>query len=60
MLANSRTATVVAAEPATTVRSAYTIQSGAVRRRAFFRRGRLDVYGKPTSDGQIADCRLNH
>ena len=37
---HSWTATVVAVEPATTVRIAYTIQSGAVRRRAFLRRGR--------------------
>lgn len=50
---NTWTATVTDVEQATTVRIAYTIQSGATRRREFYRRGRIDFYGKPTDDGQI-------
>ncbi|MCB0965936.1 MAG: hypothetical protein KDB37_03795 [Ilumatobacter sp.] len=56
--ANTWTATVTHIEPATTVRIAYTIQSGATRQRDFFRRGRIEFYGKPTVDGQIAVYRF--
>lgn len=56
--ANIWTATVTHIEPATTVRIAYTIQSGATRMRDFFRRGGIDFYGNPTEAGQIAVYRF--
>jgi len=45
------TATVTLNEPAASVRIAYTIQSGALRSRDFYRRGRLAGFAKPTPDG---------
>lgn len=59
MGANTWDATVIAAEPATTVVVRFTIQNGAHRRRDFFRRGQLLAYAKPNDDGTVSLMALN-
>lgn len=54
MAAHSWTATVVECVHATRVLISFTIQSGAARRRDFFRIGQLDGYAKPTENDMVA------
>lgn len=51
------TATVTESGPAIRVSIEYTIQSGAKRRRDFFRRGELQFFGELTPDGQVGVYR---
>ncbi len=51
---HSWTATVVECVRATRVSISFTIQSGATRRRDFFRVGQLDGYAKPTENDMVA------
>ena len=55
---NEWTATVVETSPATKVAVSFTIQSGATRRREFYRKGQLDYYGKLSDDGMVAVHQL--
>lgn len=55
---NEWTATVVETSPATKVAVSFTIQSGANRRREFYRKGQLDYYGKLSDDGMVAVHQL--
>jgi len=55
---NEWQATVVETGPATKVAVSFTIQSGATRRRDFYRRGQLDYFGKLSDDGMVAVHKL--
>lgn len=55
---NEWQATVVETSPATKVAVSFTIQSGATRRRDFFRQGQLDYFVKLSADGMVAVHQL--